>query len=129
VFSSVAVRWLYDEVDMPAAGKFSHRILLSDGREIALQFATFEYRAFEVHPVGTRNDLTSILRLAEAVEKSGQAPGPVQFNLIRKEAKKAIAAAKRVRGIKRSTYRLRRSPRQSTNSPSGCRRPVQSHSE
>jgi hypothetical protein len=50
-----------------------------------------------VHPVGTRNDLTSILRLAEAVEKSGQAPGPVQFNLIRKEAKKAIAAAKRVK--------------------------------
>ncbi len=77
-FSNQAVRWLYDEVDMPAKGKFSHRILLSNGREISLSFSNFDYQAFEVHPMGTLSDLQPILRLAEALEES---TGPRRVSL------------------------------------------------
>jgi hypothetical protein len=96
-FSNHAVRWLYDEVDMPAPSKFSHRILLSDGREISLFFAGFAYRAFEVHPLGTRSDLEPILRLAEALEKATGAHGAFRLNLSKAEAQKASAAATRVK--------------------------------
>ena len=96
-FSSNSVRWLYDEVDMPTAGVFSHEILLSDGQEIRLFFDKFDYRVVEVHPVGTRSDLERILRLADAVEASNESLGAFQLKLTKAEAQNAIAAAKRVK--------------------------------
>jgi hypothetical protein len=47
-FSREPVVWLYDEVDMPAAGRFVHRILLSDGQQITLTFEAFKYRSMEI---------------------------------------------------------------------------------
>ena len=37
-FSAQSVRWLYDEIDTPRKGVYSHEILFSDGRELRVVF-------------------------------------------------------------------------------------------
>ena len=51
VFAKSQPRWLYDEIDMPRKGTFSHEVLLSDGRTIRIVFDGCSVH--EIHPIGT----------------------------------------------------------------------------
>ncbi|MCE9554403.1 MAG: hypothetical protein K8T91_13630 [Planctomycetes bacterium] len=63
------VRWLYDEIDMPKSGQFTHDILLSDGREMRIVFDSAELAVFEAHPLSETEQVEAFRDLHSSTEQ------------------------------------------------------------
>lgn len=61
--------WLYDEIDRPRQGVFTHKILLSDGRELKIVFDQLDIVDFELHPPGTAEQLDALKELRSIAEQ------------------------------------------------------------
>lgn len=87
--------WLYDEVDMPAADHFVHRILLRDGREITLKFDSFEYRVLQVRGEETHGALAEVPARSNGHE----------FDRLRPTVKRSKSTSRGAESKKRSAKR------------------------
>lgn len=100
VFSEQGVRWLYDEVDMPKRGEFSHDVLLSNGQEIGLVFDEVRVESCEVHPLGTSHKLALTERILEEGQELAQTilmPGGKQSSGLAAMAKELRGAIRQAR--------------------------------
>jgi hypothetical protein len=66
VFRAGQPIWLYDELDLVAPGVFTHRILLSDGRVVTINFRDFRYHIAGLLGTDVLKALGSVLPAQEA---------------------------------------------------------------